>query len=227
MIYIPGGRGENEQIYDQLLVLDLEERVWGEAAALPVPLSAYALTTYEGNIYLFGGWDGRDYVNSVFRYDPTLDIWEILTPMPTARGFAGAAVSSEKIFVIGGFDGENALAVNEEYSPDKDVSNGDPWAASHPLPEGRYRFAIVSVAEIIHLLGGSDGSDSSPIAYKFSALKEEWQGFRVPVDETWTDFEATTYDNRIFTFGGQVNALITDRNYSYQAVFTTMIPVLP
>ena len=31
---------------------------------------ARALATLEGKLYLFGGWDGNQYVNSVYQYDP-------------------------------------------------------------------------------------------------------------------------------------------------------------
>ncbi|PIW19903.1 MAG: galactose oxidase, partial [Anaerolineae bacterium CG17_big_fil_post_rev_8_21_14_2_50_57_27] len=52
--------------------------------------------------------------------------------MPTARGFAGAAVAGGKIYVIGGYDGKEALAVNEEYLPERDT-----WSRRAPLPAGR------------------------------------------------------------------------------------------
>jgi hypothetical protein len=150
-----------------------------------------------------------------------------MTPMPTARGYAGAAVSSEKIYIVGGFDGDAALAVNEAYTPDREGGDNAPWVTSTPLPEGRYRFAIVSVAEIIHLIGGMGDDGPNNTSYKFYSLKNEWHGFRVPIDEPWTDFSATTYDNKIYTLGGQINSQMIDQTYSYQAIFTTMIPVLP
>jgi len=46
------------------------------------------LTAFEGRLYVFGGWSGTDYLNSVFEYSPDQDAWQVKSPMATARGFA-------------------------------------------------------------------------------------------------------------------------------------------
>ena len=57
---------------------------------------------FEGKLYVFGGWDGARFVATVYEYDPGRDAWTARTPMPTARGFAGAAVAGGKVYVVGG-----------------------------------------------------------------------------------------------------------------------------
>jgi N-acetylneuraminic acid mutarotase len=67
-------------------------------------------------IYFFG--EAGTYV-----YDPANDSWTVGEAMPTARGFAGAAVINDTIYVVGGvifqYSGGymESTAVNEQYTP--------------------------------------------------------------------------------------------------------------
>jgi N-acetylneuraminic acid mutarotase len=67
-------------------------------------------------IYFFG--EAGTYV-----YDPANDSWTVGEAMPTARGFAGAAVINDTIYVVGGvifqYSGGymGPTAVNEQYTP--------------------------------------------------------------------------------------------------------------
>jgi len=95
-IYIPGGRTQSGEITDILEIYSPLEELWERGADLPVGLSGYAIVPYEGNLYLFGGWDGETYRNTVYEYNPeqvkislirnnsvtTQSYREISTPLP-------------------------------------------------------------------------------------------------------------------------------------------------
>lgn len=68
-------------------------------------LSAVALPD---GIYIFGGYNGLEYVPSVQKLDLTTYTWQDLKPMNTARGTFSALSSNNysHIFVIGGFNGQ-------------------------------------------------------------------------------------------------------------------------
>ena len=57
-IYVPGGKLSENEVTSKLEVYDPRQNAWETRAALPAGVSAYALTAYEGKLYLFGGWMG-------------------------------------------------------------------------------------------------------------------------------------------------------------------------
>ena len=70
------------------------------------------MSAYDGKVYVFGGWDGRGYVNTTFIYDPKTDRWTTGAPLPVGRGFAGAATLNDAIYVVGGYaDDHESIAV--------------------------------------------------------------------------------------------------------------------
>jgi N-acetylneuraminic acid mutarotase len=140
LIYVPGGRSspDNTQISNHLEIYDPKLDRWSSGASLPVPISGYALVAFEGRLFLFGGWDGHNYLNNVYMYDPFNDSWQERASMPTARAFSGAAEASEVIYVIGGFNGEQPLNTIEIYSPGRENDPTSAWESTSPLPQGRY-----------------------------------------------------------------------------------------
>jgi kelch-like protein 17 (actinfilin)/kelch-like protein 20 len=90
-----------------------------------------------------GGYDDQsDALSSVERYDPAKNAWEAAEPMSMARSAPAAAVSDGKLYVMGGYDGQNRLSSVEQYNPAKDE-----WVtmASMALITERSCFCAVSM----------------------------------------------------------------------------------
>jgi hypothetical protein len=61
---------------------------------------------YNNNLYLFGGYDGENVLNSVEVYDPNTDRWQLLpSSMTTARMKFTISLCGDEAFVIGGMTG--------------------------------------------------------------------------------------------------------------------------
>jgi hypothetical protein len=227
LIYVPGGRLDEGQLTGVMEVYDPFRDRWEQRASLPVPLSAYALTAYEGKLYLFGGWDGKNYQKDVYTYDPAEDMWSKLTSMPTARAYAGASVASGRIYVIGGYDGQQALAVNEAYQPARDHDGGDPWFKMKAMPEGRYAMGVISLADIIHLVGG-EGQDHLP-PLKYFPQVDDWQvleGENTDTLNDWSHLQLAPIETSIYALGGLRGEQPSSQNMAYQAIYTIAIPVI-
>ncbi len=126
-IYLIGGKKETtpqgmftllntNQVYDPIT------NKWTSAASLPVVSSYGAATATSGifapqAVYFFGGFTGEAFSQIAEVYTPTNNSWNNIEAMPTARGYMGAVVLDDQIYVIGGFDGTNWLATNEMYKP--------------------------------------------------------------------------------------------------------------
>lgn len=226
LIYVPGGRRAGGQPTDMLEVYDPRRDRWEQRAALPKPVSAYALVPFEGKIYLFGGWDGENYLSEVLEYDPDGDAWSEKSSMPTPRGYAGAAMAGGKIYVIGGFDGEKALSANEEYLPEADTQSGRPWRERAPLPAGRYAMGIASVAEIVHVFGGSGAGSDFP-ALEYIPGNDEWLEIDTSRNQLGSHLGAVLLGTHIYVLGGKVADQPMANNAEYQAIYTLNIPVAP
>lgn len=223
-IYIPGGRMGNGKISNLLEVYDPLDDSWETHQSLPTPLSAYGIIAYEGRLYLFGGWNGIIYTNTVLAYDPSLNEWQTRTPMPTARGLSGAAVSSGLIYVVGGTDGTEALAVNEVYTPSRDNGSDNPWHTGPELPEGRYAMGIASAADLIYVIGGKGNDDGELPVSELSPTSSEWQELSASIPATWSSMSMVPFGQYLYVMGGLVENNPTSLNFSYQAIYTVMIP---
>jgi hypothetical protein len=227
LIYVPGGRLADGQVTNSLAVYDPAQDQWAERTPLPKALSAYALAAYEGKLYLFGGWDGRQYVADAFVFDPDADQWTSLTPLPRARGFAGAAVTAGRIYVIGGTDGAQALSRNDAYVPANEGTRQTPWQTYAPLPSARYAFGVATVAEIIHVVGGLGGEDGGlPLA--FTPQRQEWERLSTQGPEiVWPiSPAASTLGTALHVLGGRDSHGLTTNHASYQAVYAVLLPII-
>jgi DNA-binding CsgD family transcriptional regulator/N-acetylneuraminic acid mutarotase len=226
LIYVPGGRELSGNLSAALEVYDPRQDTWEERAALPLPLSGYALVAYEGRLYLFGGWDGQKYLDTVFTYDPGQDRWEELTAMPTARAFAGAVIASGKIHIIGGYDGTHALSVNEIYLPDRDKEEDNPWMVGEPMPEGRYSFGVASVADMLQVVGGTGNGQDVDTILAYQPQTDSWQVIAESPSKNWAHFGFVTWGPYWYVQGGKIDDVFTGQNMSYQALFTISLPIV-
>jgi N-acetylneuraminic acid mutarotase len=101
-IYVIGGRSGNSDFGD-VYIYDPETDAWSMAPSIE-PRGTASAVVYWGGIYLVGGESQAEHKNleSVLRFDLERNVWETVSPMPTARKFARAAVFMNSIYVVGG-----------------------------------------------------------------------------------------------------------------------------
>lgn len=78
--------------------------------------------------------------------------WLTKTDMPTARFGLSGAVVDEKIYAIGGSNGERRFATVEEYDPATDT-----WTPKADMPTARGNLASATVNGKIYAFGGHTG----------------------------------------------------------------------
>lgn len=125
-IYVIGGSKQDTTYSNLNQVYDAETDTWTEAAPIPtgVRFAAVGVTTgalAPERIYVIGGSTAQfpDGSNLTQIYDPEKDAWTCGTSMPTPRSGLRVAVTNDVLYAIGGFNtnGDNILAVNEQYIP--------------------------------------------------------------------------------------------------------------
>ncbi len=128
-----------------------------------------------GLMYVFGGHDGGDFLNDLWKYDPATDQWTKLNPAsspspPPARAYHAAVSDGTNMYVIGGY---------REDDQGTDVYYDDMWryepntgADGTWFPVGGYSgpqlmgHSAVVVSTDVYLFGGHDGTDFQNDLYR-------------------------------------------------------------
>jgi DNA-binding CsgD family transcriptional regulator len=217
-IYVPGGRLASGAMSDILEVYDPRRDEWSQKASLPQALSAYALVSLEGDLYLFGGWNGQGALDTAYIYDPVEDTWRALSPMPAPKAFAGAAAKGAKIFVLGGWDGSI-------YFPDREIPGEIPWVDAPPLPEGRYAGGVVEIGNQIYLVGG-DPQNSKPLGLAYTIQDERWNYLDAAPLPVGIHLGIVAYEDYLITLGGESGGQIQNSQQICQVIYKVLMPII-
>jgi DNA-binding CsgD family transcriptional regulator len=222
LIYVPGGRLENGQLTSEVEVFDPRQNTWEEHAPLPTPRSGYALVSFEGRLYLFGGWDGSKAVNTVFEYIPDEDTWRERTPMPTARMFCAATVAGGKIFVIGGTNGPQNFNVNEVYYPQRDMGGESPWETQQPMPDALGEVTATSIANTVFVVG--ETLEGTLGLYDYLPQKNQWEKIQPGPQESLNQPGMIAFDTFLYFIGGKKDRQYSKDTFAYEAVYRIILP---
>jgi DNA-binding CsgD family transcriptional regulator len=226
-LYVPGGRMQDGRVTDILEIFDPGNDTWVQGEKLPHVVSAYALVSFEGKLYLFGGWDGSRYLSSVFIYDPVNDHWSEGFPMPTPRAYLSAAVSGRRIFVIGGKNDQGSLNVNEVYAPDLALPTNNSWRTGQPLPIESNEWKLVSLADLIYACGviQSEATQNYGI-FAYIGQKDAWQLISSQPTQPAREGSLVGYGTNIYTIGGLRTGSPVGDNWTQQVIFLVAIPLI-
>jgi DNA-binding CsgD family transcriptional regulator/N-acetylneuraminic acid mutarotase len=226
-IYVPGGELADGSISDILEIYNPREEAWATGTNLPLPLSAYSLVSFEGRLYLFGGWDGSRYRDETYVFDPVNQEWKAVSSMKTARAFAGAAVTGGRIFVVGGMNSSGDLASVEIYHPELEGNSTPVWTPGKPLPVKISRMAVTSIADILYVAGGSEEDPENSGLLEYHPAQDQWQKTEMPVTGDWSSLGLAAIGSRLYLVGGTLNGESVSQGYSFQAIYTVLIPLAP
>jgi len=225
LIYVPGGMADDGTVIEAMEVYDPVEDEWFSVSSLPAPVCAYAIAAVEKNIYLFGGWDGESYVDTVYIYDTESDTWSRGTPIAVPRAFAGAGTIKGKIYVVGGYDENREYALCDEYDPSLEDSDKSPWRerASMTLPRGGV--AVSTVEDSLFAVGGGW---QNYLAYneRYDPRSNTWLSFESPIMAQWRNLGLAAVDVSLYAMGGWSGEYLNN-NEEYQALYRVILPMRP
>ena len=221
-LYMPGGLDASSQPTRQLEVYDPRTDRWETRAPLPEALAGYALTAFEGHLYLFGGWNGTQLQDAVLRYDPDADQWMRVGQMPLALEYGSAVVVNGSIHLLGGWDGTRTLIDHTVFFPQRALQDEAAWQKAATLPEARAHLGAVVLADLIYVVGGEDVSDSSPVARQYLPKADQWLLLSSSPVNPPTGAALLALDNHLHLLGGKGSA----HHWDYQAIYTILFPVV-
>lgn len=226
-IYVPGGITGKNTATAKLEIYDPRTDSWEAGPAMPAALGGYALVPYEGKLFLFGGWDGKDYSSTVYVYDPEEAAWAERAQMEQPRAFGTAAVLGSKIYLTGGKNARGVLDDMLVFFPDRmDEGEGD-WESRSSLPVPREGSSMASLAGGLYLAGGTDlnGNSSLPLI-KYDETNDAWEEVEAPLVPLGDQVSLIALDTHIHIFGGKIDNQPQPVHTAYQAIYTVLIPAI-
>lgn len=228
-IYIPGGLGADGSPVDVLEIYDPRHNTWSTGAPLPEPLSAYAIADFEGKLYLFGGWDGKNAVGDVWVYDPAEDVW-------LDRGTLGinlmgsiAVPLTDNVVLLGGQNESGDFTDIISYYPSRYESNEELWEFFGELPVNAINLSAATLNDFIYLFSvNAPTSSSGDQAGVFVFYTDsEWKDLNIEMEfDTYQESVLVAIGPQLFFFLPSVDFKTTDL-VRYQALYYEIyVPII-
>lgn len=221
-IYVAGGYGANGAATTAVEAYSPLNNAWRPVTALPRPLAGAVAIAGDGQLYLFGGEDGGEALDSSFVYDPGAQQWQELPPLPTARAFAVGGLLGGALYVVGGSDGAQPLDTCELFDPASAA-----WSACPALSQPRAAAGSAVVLNKLYVVGGRVGEEGS-YGELFDVAEAQWAAFTIPMLEEsadWPYLGVANVETHIYAVGGERGGQMSDALYVYRPlVYTFFIP---
>lgn len=108
--------------------------------------------TLNGRIYITGGFNGQECLNTVEYYTPETNTWTLLPPMISRRSGVSCVAHRSLLYVIGGFNGLSRMNTGEKYD-----STTKQWSAIREMYNPRSNFGLEIIDDMIMAVGGFNG----------------------------------------------------------------------
>ncbi|NXA33256.1 KLHL1 protein, partial [Eudromia elegans] len=144
-LFVIGGR-DGLKTLNTVECYNPKTKAWTVLPPMSTHRHGLGVTVLEGPIYAVGGHDGWSYLNTVERwdpqsqqwtfvasmsiarstvgvaalngkYDPKTDTWTMVAPLSMPRDAVGVCLLGDKLYAVGGYDGQTYLNTMESYDP--------------------------------------------------------------------------------------------------------------
>ncbi|XP_078513540.1 kelch-like protein 1 [Lissotriton helveticus] len=144
-LYAVGGR-DGSSCLSSMEYYDPHTNTWNFCAPMCKRRGGVGVATCDGFLYAIGGHDAPasnhcsrllDYVE---RYDPKTDTWTMVAPLSMPRDAVGVCLLGDRLYAVGGYDGQTYLNTMESYDPQINE-----WTTKASLNIGRAGACLVVV----------------------------------------------------------------------------------
>jgi hypothetical protein len=210
-IYVVGGYGPGGAPSVATARYDTASGDWSRAQPLPASVNHPAVVGYRGDLYVVGGYTGApfslgigtggiaDATADFWRYEPRSDTWSSMSPAPSERAAAAAAVIGDELFVAGGATALRPVRTLEIF----DFRTGR-WRRGPDLPLATEHTAGTAADGAFYVLGGRPfyGGGTHRFAQRYDPARRSWT--RVADLETGhAGFAAVTVCGQVVAVGGE------------------------
>ncbi|KAI0237978.1 Kelch-like protein 5 [Lamellibrachia satsuma] len=144
-LYAVGGR-DGSSCLRSVECFDPHTNKWSLCASMTKRRGGVGVATCNGFLYTIGGHDApasnpaSSRFDCVERYDPKTDTWTLVAPISKPRDAVGVCLLGEKLYAVGGYDGQQYLREVECYD-----AQTNEWTQVAPLGTGRAGASVVQL----------------------------------------------------------------------------------
>ena len=163
---------------------------------LPINSAYHGAAELEGNLYIAGGYDGNQYLDSLHCLNMTNMTWMEMSPMLSKRCYIATATLDGKLYVLGGHDGASRLQTVEMYDPKTNM-----WKEMPSMNHRRSDFGVTVLEGKIFAVGGFDGQDVLSSVEYFCPTEGKWIDSS-PLTTPRSGLRVVMMEDKIFVLGG-------------------------
>jgi N-acetylneuraminic acid mutarotase len=181
------------------------KREWSAKAYIPSPSWGGASTTLNYEIYYMGGipcYPIVDPTMTFMKYNPATDTWFNLTDLPAPRTYLGAAATNNRIYAIGGSNGNESKDTIFEFDP-----STNSWQTKSSMPVPLEAFGIATVNDRIYVIGGlSTFLSGTPCksVFEYDPSNDTWMT-KPDMPYERAHLACAVLEGRIYIIGGSSN----------------------
>jgi N-acetylneuraminic acid mutarotase len=186
-----------------IYTVDINSQIkWLSRTQLPYELTECGSVTLNGKIYIIGGLEpGAVSSTKVYVFDPVINSWDSLAPLPRPMHHMPCAVVNNKIYVLGGYTSNpfEPLSNTYEYDPVSDT-----WTEKAPVPTIRGAASAVSLGGKIYVIGGAgfNLTQSLNVNEEYNPLTNTWES-KGPMPTPRDHHSCAALDSLIYVAGGR------------------------
>jgi N-acetylneuraminic acid mutarotase len=159
---------------DSLTRFNPRTGVYTELTPLPQPRNHVGVVTYQGDLYVLGGYGRHVTANTskhFYRYDPETDRWSRLADLPRPRAAMAVGVIDNRLYMAGG--ARDRIPVDETYS--YDFRSGR-WSRLANMHSRREHVGEAVLDGKLYVLGGrTPESLAATTAERFDPATDRWE----------------------------------------------------
>ncbi|XP_035215637.1 beta-scruin-like isoform X2 [Stegodyphus dumicola] len=157
IIYVFGGRNENEDIISSVEAYNPQENCWTVCRSSPYPIAGAAVTVINNLVYVFGGMtcqeDEEVISSSTLIFDPQSNSWMNGPDLPKPTVYSGASSHLNLGWIFGGLveSKQHATSVKDIFQLDV---RRQKWKKIGKLSVPRHSSVIISISSQTYVIGG-------------------------------------------------------------------------
>ncbi|KYO40429.1 kelch-like protein 6 [Alligator mississippiensis] len=160
-VYISGGKETQHDVWKYNSSINK----WIQIEYLNVGRWRHKMAVLGGKVYVIGGFDGMQRINSVETYDPFHNCWSEAAPLTVNVSSFASSSYKKKLYVIGGGpNGKLATDKTQCYDPTTNT-----WSLKASMPVEAKCINAASFRDHIYVVGGA-----MKALYSYSPLEDTW-----------------------------------------------------
>lgn len=189
--------------------------------------NAHAITMCKGNVFVLGGFSGKQRLNSVEKYLVKEDKWVQVAPMKDKRHYLSAcSINDEFIYAFGGFFGSTEQEINDTIEVFEVEKNN--WLVHNVRmrnPLWACSALAISTQEII-LIGGKNTNRNGEV-HMFNIVSKTWKQLQ-SMNQLRVSHKSFFFQNKIYVIGGDYDMScevydIKENKWSFISSYNTLL----